>query len=75
MTRLVGLLCVSLLLASACSDPPRPSLSEETLPVVPAFDEGTGTDESPEDGGSAVQQGDTTPRVLITPTGVVVPVI
>ncbi len=72
MKRLVGLLCASVLLASACSDPPRPSLSQETLPVVPSLDEDIGS----EDGEPATEDAaESRPRVLITPTGVVVPII
>lgn len=74
VTRLVGLLCAGMLLASACSDPPRPSLSQETLPLVPAIDD-DGSAAGADDDSSAENAEDTTPRVLITPTGVVVPII
>lgn len=70
--RCVSIVLSSLLLAAACSDPPRPTLSAETLPPVSAPDD-TEVEALVEDA-DAVPLVDP-PRVLITPTGVVVPII
>lgn len=74
MSRFLSVLLASLLFAAACSEPPRPRLSDETLPTIPdvgdaAGDVETGSDNEP------VPFVDDTPRVLITPTGVVVPIV
>lgn len=62
---------MSLMFAAACSDPPRPSISDETLPTIPEAD---GSDEAAEDTEieAVVEE---QPKVLITPTGVVVPIV
>ena len=70
-SRLLGLVASSILVAAACSDPPRPELSDETLPVVPAMEEG----EEVDDGALMMEAAPAEPRVLITPTGVVVPIV
>ena len=74
MPRLLSVLLASLLFAAACSDPPRPRISEETLPTIPELEDGDEALESAEDSESALIVDDT-PRVLITPTGVVVPIV
>lgn len=73
MPRLLSLLLASLLFAAACSDPPRPRISDETLPTIPEVDAAGASLESAED--EPVPFVDDTPRVLITPTGVVVPIV
>lgn len=73
MPRLFSLLLASLLFAAACSDPPRPRISDEPLPTVPELD---AENEALEvEGNEPVPFVDDTPRVLITPTGVVVPIV
>ena len=71
MPRLLSVLLASLLFAAACSDPPRPRISDETLPTVPEVDE----EVADVDEEAPVPFVDETPRVLITPTGVVVPIV
>ena len=73
--RFLSLVLASLLFAAACSDPPRPRISEETLPVVPELDEDAASGEPEVDDEEPVPFVDDTPRVLITPTGVVVPIV
>ncbi len=74
MPRLLSVLLAILLFAAACSDPPRPRISDETLPTIPELENGAEALESTEDS-EPVPPVDDTPRVLITPTGVVVPIV
>lgn len=86
-TRRFGVALAVLLTAAACSDPPRPTLGDDTLPTVPEMEDAA-TDGVEDDAGTAVdaeadlaaEESDVVEiegpaRALITPTGVVVPVI
>lgn len=79
MPRLLSLLLTCCLFAAACSEPPRPSISDETLPTLPEPDESAVEDEGADEADTSEQETvpfvDDTPRVLITPTGVVVPIV
>ena len=73
--RLVLAACV--LLGAACSDAARPRLSDETLPTVPdvGVAEAAEADTTAEEPEAAAMIDEGPPRALITPTGVVVPII
>lgn len=82
VSRFLSVLIASLLLAAACSEPSRPTVSDETLPTVPDVED---SEDGDDDGGAEAPdaallvepepEADETPRVLITPTGVVVPIV
>lgn len=73
MSRLLGLLFACVVLAAACSDPARPRLSDETVPAASEVDDLASADGGNDDG--IDQEPTADPRVLITPTGVVVPIV
>lgn len=68
-----------MLLGAACSDAARPRLSDETLPTVPDVEQGLveadEVDETADEPETAAMVDEGPPRALITPTGVVVPII
>lgn len=74
MSRVLSVLLASLLFAAACSEPPRPRISDETLPTIPDVGDAAG-DLDANGEIEPVPFVDDTPRVLITPTGVVVPIV